>query len=149
MLKKQPSFRKLFQGNVSDILHDEHTLKMIDARIDKKYTGKFSEVAQKMKGGEGTPINTEINPNPAMTIDQLNAFLAVAESQSYQLAAKELMLSQSTISSRIKTLERELNADLFVKERLGLHLSVRGAVFAPYARLMVDTFRRALLKLGS
>ena len=45
-----------------------------------------------------------------MNLKQLEAFVQVAEGGSFSKAAKELFLTQPTISSHISSLERELNA---------------------------------------
>ncbi|MDD9147865.1 MULTISPECIES: LysR family transcriptional regulator [unclassified Sporolactobacillus] len=82
-----------------------------------------------------------------MTIDQLDAFLAVVKYHSFHLAAEKLFLSQPSISSRIQALERELNAELFVKNGRGVKLSEQGEILIPYAKRMVGTYKKALSKL--
>lgn len=49
----------------------------------------------------------------SMDIHQLKIFLSVFKNRSFSKAAKELFLTQPTISEHIKTLEEELNCKLF------------------------------------
>ena len=60
-----------------------------------------------------------------MNLKQLEAFVQVAEGGSFSKAAKELFLTQPTISSHISSLERELNARLFVRNTKEVSLSDR------------------------
>ena len=50
-----------------------------------------------------------------MNLKQLEAFVQVAEGGSFSKAAKQLFLTQPTISAHISSLEKELNARLFVR----------------------------------
>ena len=50
-----------------------------------------------------------------MNLKQLEAFVHVAESRSFSKAAKDLYLTQPTISAHISSLEKELNVRLFVR----------------------------------
>ena len=52
-----------------------------------------------------------------MQINQINAFLAVAEHESFSLAAEKLHLTQPAVSKRIRQLENSLNTELF--DRIG------------------------------
>ena len=49
-----------------------------------------------------------------MNLKQLEAFVQVSESGSFSKAAKELFLTQPTISAHISSLEKELNVRLFI-----------------------------------
>jgi len=49
-----------------------------------------------------------------MNLKQLEAFVQVAEGGSFSKAAKELYLTQPTISAHIASLEKELGVRLFV-----------------------------------
>ncbi|MFT8872910.1 MAG: LysR family transcriptional regulator [Sporolactobacillus sp.] len=82
-----------------------------------------------------------------MTIDQIEAFLAVIDKQNFHLAAEELYLSQPSVSSRIKSLERELDTELFVREGRGVSLSDAGIQFVPYAKRIFRTYKKACLVL--
>lgn len=49
----------------------------------------------------------------SMDIHQLKIFISVFKNKSFSKAAKELFLTQPTISEHIKTLEEELDCKLF------------------------------------
>lgn len=68
-----------------------------------------------------------------MDIDQLRAFLVVAEHQSFSLAAQQLALTQPAISKRVAALEDSLACQLF--DRLGrqVRLTEAGAALQPQA----------------
>ena len=72
-----------------------------------------------------------------MNLKQLEAFVQVAEGGSFSKAAKELFLTQPTISSHISSLERELNARLFVRNTKEVSLSEDGIKLYKYAQFMV------------
>ena len=50
-----------------------------------------------------------------MNLKQLEAFVRVVETGSFSKAAKELYLTQPTVSAHISTLERELKVRLFIR----------------------------------
>ena len=50
-----------------------------------------------------------------MNLKQLEAFVQVAEEKNFSRAAKELFLTQPTVSAHIASLEQELNVRLFVR----------------------------------
>ena len=52
-----------------------------------------------------------------MQINQINAFLAVAELQSFSLAAEKLHITQPAVSKRIRQLENSTRTELF--DRIG------------------------------
>ena len=58
-----------------------------------------------------------------MNLKQLEAFVQVAEGGSFSKAAKQLFLTQPTISAHISSLEKELNARLFVRNTKEVKLS--------------------------
>lgn len=72
-----------------------------------------------------------------MNLKQIEAFVRIAECGSFSKAAKELFLTQPTISAHISSLERELNSRLFVRNTKTVHLSEDGKVLYKYARQMV------------
>lgn len=77
-----------------------------------------------------------------MNLKQLEAFVQVAESGSFSKAAKELFLTQPTISAHISSLEKELNARLFVRNTKEVSLSEDGHLLYKYAKQMVDLEKR-------
>ena len=73
-----------------------------------------------------------------MNLKQLEAFVQVAEGGSFSKAAKQLFLTQPTISAHISSLEKELNARLFVRNTKEVKLSDDGKELYRYARQMID-----------
>ena len=73
-----------------------------------------------------------------MNLKQLEAFVQVAEGKSFSNAAKELFLTQPTISAHIASLERELNARLFVRNTKEVSLSEDGKDLYRYAKQIID-----------
>lgn len=61
-----------------------------------------------------------------MRIEQLQYFVEVAKHQSFSLAAKQLHISQPSISQAIGDLEKELNVRLFERSRSGVQLTKTG-----------------------
>ncbi|MBU0512625.1 MAG: LysR family transcriptional regulator [Chloroflexi bacterium] len=73
-------------------------------------------------------------------IQKIETFLRAAESSSLSEAAKQLHLSQPTVSHHIKTLEQELEVTLFHRSNVGMQLTDAGRLLLPWARrLMHDT----------
>ena len=82
-----------------------------------------------------------------MQISQLNAFLAVAELQSFSLAAERLHLTQPAVSKRIHQLEDSMKTSLF--DRIGKRsiLTPSGLALMPHAErimLEIQTFKTSL-----
>jgi len=73
-------------------------------------------------------------------IQKIETFLRAAENLSLSEAAKQLHLSQPTVSHQIKILEQELNVTLFTRRNTGLQLTEAGRLLLPWARrLLHDT----------
>ena len=70
-------------------------------------------------------------------LTKLNSFLLVAENLSFSKAAKQLHLTQPTISHHIKTLERDLGVELFDRSGSNLRLTEAGRLLLPRARKLV------------
>ena len=68
-----------------------------------------------------------------MNLKQLEAFVRVAETKSFSAAAKQLYLTQPTVSAHIASLERELNTCLLVRNTKGVALSESGKELYAYA----------------
>ena len=76
-----------------------------------------------------------------MELAQIQAFIAAAERGSFVRAAQSLILTQPSLSARIKALETELNTLLFYRLGRGVRVTEAGKAFLPYAQ-------RALEALG-
>ena len=73
-----------------------------------------------------------------MNLKQLEAFVRVSERKSFSKAARELFLTQPTISAHISSLEKELDARLFVRNTKEVDLSEEGKKLYGYARQIVE-----------
>ncbi|MDH5693680.1 MAG: LysR family transcriptional regulator [Gammaproteobacteria bacterium] len=83
-----------------------------------------------------------------MDIDQAKTFLAILAYGSFLDAAQHLHITQSTVSARIKNLEEELGAGLFVRNRSGASLTPAGRRFLPHAKRLVMTADQAKDEVG-
>lgn len=82
-----------------------------------------------------------------MNIDHIEAFLYVVHYKSIHKAANALFLSQPTVTARIKSLERELNVELFHRDGRSVILSDKGKGFLPFATQIVQTFQQGKKQL--
>ena len=73
-----------------------------------------------------------------MNLKQLEAFVQVSESGSFSKAAKELFLTQPTISAHMSSLEKELNVRLFIRNTKEVSLSDDGKDLYRYAKQITD-----------
>jgi DNA-binding transcriptional LysR family regulator len=67
-------------------------------------------------------------------MQQLRAVVAVAEEGRFTRAAGRLHLAQPSVSAQVRSLERELGTELFVRDRRGAVLTAAGERFLPWAR---------------
>lgn len=84
-----------------------------------------------------------------MEFRQLEAFTAVAALKSFSKAADALYLSQSTVSSHIKNLEKELQKGLIDRTTKSLQLTPDGLIFLDYAKRMIQTRDTAIENLNA
>jgi LysR family nitrogen assimilation transcriptional regulator len=82
-----------------------------------------------------------------MELDQLKAFLTVAESGTFSRAALRLSTTQPVLSRKVKTLEDELGAELFHRTGRGVVLSEGGKLLEQYARGMLESAASAKLAI--
>jgi len=75
-----------------------------------------------------------------MTITQLKYAIVIATYSSMNEAAKELFISQPSLSSAIKDLEREIGIEIFVRSNRGISLTPKGEEFIGYARQVVQQY---------
>ncbi|MFR5266846.1 LysR family transcriptional regulator [Clostridium sp.] len=73
-----------------------------------------------------------------MTLQQLKYVIAVADSNSMSEAAKNLFISQPSLSNAIKELERELAITIFTRSNKGIIITAEGNEFLGYARQVVE-----------
>lgn len=75
-----------------------------------------------------------------MTLAQLQYLLVVAGENSMNDAAKKLYISQPSLSSSIRSLEKEIGMDIFVRSKTGITLTPDGVEFVGYARQVVEQY---------
>ena len=75
-------------------------------------------------------------------------FLTVITSGSFISAADRLYISQSTVSTRIHTLEDQLGCTLFVRNKAGTTLTSAGRQFQGHAATLVRTIEQARHVIG-
>lgn len=78
-----------------------------------------------------------------MDVGLLKAFLEVHRSKHFGHAAKNLFISQSAVSARIRQLEDELGVRLFSRDRNNIELTAAGKKFLVYAENILNTWNRA------
>lgn len=76
-------------------------------------------------------------------IDQLHAFVAVAELRSFTAAARLLGATQSTVSKRIAALEVRSGTPLFRRSTRAIAVTAAGEALLPEARAVVAAFVEA------
>jgi DNA-binding transcriptional LysR family regulator len=74
---------------------------------------------------------------PALDIDPLKTFLAIADTGSFTRAAEEVNKTQSAVSMQMKRLEEQLARPLFAKDGRGVRFTHDGEKLIDYARRMV------------
>jgi LysR family transcriptional regulator, low CO2-responsive transcriptional regulator len=70
-------------------------------------------------------------------IDKLETFLLAAETLNFSETAKQLHLSQPTVSHHIKILEESMGVVLFTRTNTGLQLTETGRLLLPWARRLL------------
>ena len=67
-----------------------------------------------------------------MDIDALKTFIEVNRTRHFGQAARNLYVSQSTVSARIKLLEEQVGLPLFVRQRNNIQLTAAGEKLLHY-----------------
>ena len=75
-----------------------------------------------------------------MKIEQLVQVIEIAKTRSITLAAKNLYMSQSNLSTSIRELEKEMKQNIFVRSNNGTQLTSFGEAFLIQARSVVKQF---------
>ena len=83
-----------------------------------------------------------------MTLNQLNYVIAIAEQGSINKAAQQLYISQPSLTSAVRELEKELGIVLFHRSGKGVTLTNDGAEFLLYARQLYGQYEEILDKYG-
>ncbi len=82
-----------------------------------------------------------------MNTKQLIYFVKSAELGSIAAAARELEISQPSISQQISVLEHELKATLFSRDVRGVYLTESGEIFLAHARSVIRQLEQAQAEL--
>ena len=85
-----------------------------------------------------------MSDNTVMELRHLEYFVAVAEELSFTRAARRLHVVQSGVSSAIQSLERELRAELFDRDRHRVALTDAGEALLPEARAALAAAQAAV-----
>jgi len=85
---------------------------------------------------------------PPMDIDLARTFLAVADGGSFVEAARRVYVTQSTVSTRIRTLEEQLGKPLFERSKAGAELTQAGIQFHKHAVALVRVWEQARLEVS-
>ena len=83
-----------------------------------------------------------------MTIQQLNYVITISEKGSLNKAAEVLYVTQPSLTSAVRELEKEPAITLFNRGGKGVTLTNDGAEFIQYARQVVTQYDRLLEKYG-
>ncbi len=83
-----------------------------------------------------------------MTLLQLNYVIAIAETGSFNRAAAKLYMSQPSLTSAVKELEKELGIVVFNRTGRGATLTAEGMAFLPYAKQVQAQFQALLDAYG-
>lgn len=79
-----------------------------------------------------------------MQIELIETFLDLCETRSFNQTAERLEITQSTVSARIRALERVIGVRLFQRSRSGTALTTEGLRFEPHARSLRYSWVTAL-----
>ena len=75
-----------------------------------------------------------------MTLAQLRYIITIADTGSMNKAAKELFISQPSLSQAVKELELEIGVELFQRNNRGVSVTQEGQEFLGYARQVVEQY---------
>ncbi|RXZ80287.1 LysR family transcriptional regulator [Paenibacillaceae bacterium] len=82
-----------------------------------------------------------------MNIENIEAFVYVIHYGNFNKAAEALYVTQPSVTSRIQSLERELDCQLFIRNGKKIVITDKGKHFLPYAQHLLQTYQKAKLKL--
>ncbi len=73
-----------------------------------------------------------------MTLQQLKYVITIAEAGTISEAAKELFVSQPSLTKTVKELEKEMGITIFDRTNKGILVSKEGEIFLGYARQVLE-----------
>lgn len=75
-----------------------------------------------------------------MTLVQLKYVITVAGQNSLNDAAKVLFISQPSLSAAIRSLEKEIGFDIFIRSKNGITVTIKGTEFIGYAKSVMEQY---------
>jgi len=78
-----------------------------------------------------------------MDVTLAQTFLGIVEAGSFVRAAERLHVTQTAVSARVRALEEQVGATLFVRSKAGAVLTPAGERFVRYASMLVQVWERA------
>ena len=84
-----------------------------------------------------------------MQLQQIHYVLKVHECGSFSAAARELFITQPTLSQQVMALEKELGVTLFIRHPRGVYLTDAGEEFIFYARRILNEVSSMESSMGS
>ena len=76
-----------------------------------------------------------------MTLLQLKYVITIADCGSMNEAAKQLYISQPSLSETVMSLEEEVGIEIFIRTNRGIKTTVEGEEFLSYARQVVEQYQ--------
>lgn len=73
-----------------------------------------------------------------MTLQQLKYVITIADKGTLSEAAKELFVSQPSLTKSVKELEKEMDISIFDRTNKGISVSKEGEIFLGYARQVLE-----------
>ena len=92
-------------------------------------------------------LNHYCDTNMNIDLEDLKAFVATAEMQSFRAASESIHLSQPALTRRIQKLEATLGVPLLERTTRRVSLTAVGRNFLPHARRLLDDLETSLLSV--
>lgn len=83
-----------------------------------------------------------------MTLQQMKYVLTIAEEGSMNRAAERLFISQPSLTSSVRELEKEIGIQIFVRSSRGVSVTAEGADFLMYVRQVYQQYELLRQKYG-
>src|SRR5699024_4745663 len=84
-----------------------------------------------------------------MNIRHVISFIYVCRFKSFNKAAEKLFITQPSLSSRIKSLEKELDVKLLNRNNRYVEITTEGEIFLPYAKQIFNSYLKAKASLSN
>lgn len=78
-----------------------------------------------------------------VNLTSLETYLAIVDSGNLVRAAERLHVSQSTVTTRLQALERDIGAQLVTRQKSGVELTEAGRRFRHHAEVMIELWGQA------